>query len=1183
MKIKPLLILRLYQKHKRSLKIMKISSLILFICVFQISAMDVASQEAKMNLKTGRTSVGELIHEIETQTSYLVVYSHDEIDPKTEVNVKSKSGKVKEILDNALAETNVSYVFDNDYIVLKSKDRKVDNTGSIVQTDNKKTDKITGIVIDQDGEPIIGATILVKGLSNGTVTDIDGQFSISASSGASITVSYIGYLPQEVKINGQKNLKITLREDNKMLGEVVVVGFGTQKKVNLTGSVSTVDSKAFEERPVSNAVQALQGMLPGLNISNAGNGGELNASKSINIRGTGTIGSASSGSPLILIDGMEGDLSTINPQDIENISVLKDAAASSIYGSRAPFGVILVTTKSGKKGRAVINYNNNFRYNTPVMLPKMANSWEFANYFNDANFNNSGSYVYDASHLQNIKDYIDGKFDSDNTMAINPSTGKWDTSKAYANVDWMDEYYKKWSPSQEHNLSVSGGAEKMTYYLSANFQGQSGFLRYGTDKHKRYTATGKFSVELTDHIKVDYSGRFARIDYNRATQMSDNVYGEILRRATPIVPVKDPNGYYVADSNFIESFLNGGRHTEQKDEIYQQVKLTLSPVKDWNIIGEINFKTMNNWIDEYTNIIYSHYAKNPEETYKAFLSPTTDNVYGYSYRSTFLNPNIYSNYKKTFNEKHNFSATAGFQYEDQRMRLLNARRNGIIVSDLPVLDLTSDNSVISINGNFNKWATTGFFGRINYDLDSRYLLEFNIRYDGSSRFRKDSRWVWSTSASLGWNIASEKFFESMSRTIDVLKPRISYGELPNQNTTSLYPTYQTIPTTVGGGLWIIDGNRPNTSGVPDLVSSLLTWEKVSTLNVGLDWSAFRNRLTGSFDYFVRSTKDMVGPGVELPGVLGASVPNTNNTNLKTYGWELQIGWRDQISDFSYGASVNLSDAQTKITKYPNPTGLLSKYLEGEVLGNIYGYTTIGIAKTDEEMNNHLATLTNGGQNSIGSNWRAGDIMYEDTNGDGKISNGAGTINDMGDLKKIGNSTPRYLLGINLNAAWKGLDMSMFWQGVLKRDYYPEPNPSGKSGDQNMVFWGVTQSGRFYSTAFKEHMDYFRPNEDNNLGQNLDAYYARPLFNTKNKVAQTRYLQDASYLRLKNLQLGYTFPSSLTRRFALEKLRIFVSGENLLTITDFTKTMDPETAGLGKRGGVVYPLSRTYSFGLSVNF
>ncbi len=1039
-----------------------------------------------------------------------------------------------------------------------------------IQAQNKS---VSGSVKDSEGHPLPGVTVVVKGTTTGTITDVDGVFALQVTPHAKILVfSFVGMKTQEIAIGNDNVFNISLEFSAIGLEEVVAVGFGTQKKINVTGAVATASAEDLEERPVANAVQALQGVIPGLNISNSGNGGELNATKSINIRGTGTIGAGSSGSPLVLIDGMEGDINTINPQDIENISVLKDAASSSIYGSRAPFGVILVTTKKGKAGKSRINYNNNFRFNTPVLLPDMQTSWEFVNYFDDASFNTSNSHLFTEEYKQLVyKTYIGELNPTD--VASPASSGKWNYDYPYGNVDWLKEYYKKWSPSQEHNFSISGGREGLTYYVSSNYMAQEGFMRYGTENYDRYSLTGKLSAKLSEKMKIDYSNRFIRADYARPTAMSSDFYNHILRRARPVRPIKDPNGYYMSDINYAQTMEEGGRQKEQNDRLTQQVRATLTPFKDWNIIGEMNVTTRNNWTHWDQQIVYSHYADDPEKTYKALTSPNNEQVYEYSYKSTFLNPNVYTNYSKTIKE-HTISGMLGFQAEQLKYRKMSAQRTDMTVNDLPVLDLTTNNENMSIMGQYQEWSTAGFFGRLNYDYKGKYLAEFNLRYDGTSRYRREQRWVWTPSASLGWNIAREDFWQSLVPDVGALKLRASYGQLANQNTTNWYPTYQTISTGTANGSWLVNGEKPNTASVPGLISQNLTWETIKTMNIGLDFGAFNNRLTGAFDYFQRKTENMVGPGIELPVTLGTSVPKTNNTDLKTFGWELEVQWRNKVRDFSYGVRLNISDSQTRILTYGNPTRSLSKYREGELIGDIYGYTTIGIAKTDEEMNDHLASLPEGGQSALGSNWVAGDIMYADINGDGKIDNGSNTMDDMGDLKKLGNKTPRFRTGITLDAAWKGFDMRMFWQGVLKRDFDP--------GESSMVFWGVVNN-QWWSTAFTDHLDYFRDDADHPLGQNIDSYYPRPLFNRKNQKAQTRYLQDASYMRLKNLQIGYTLPQMWVRKIALENVRLYVSGENLLTFTGLSKTMDPETAGIGKQGGTVYPLSRTYSFGLSINF
>lgn len=862
------------------------------------------------------------------------------------------------------------------------------------------TIKVKGVVNDAMG-PVIGASIVEKGnTGNGTITDIDGNFSLNVSSNSTLIVSFVGYKAQEIPVAGKTFFTIDLKEDNEMLEEVVVVGFATQKKVNLTGSVGTATAKDIEARPVANAVQALQGVIPGLNISNSGNGGELNATKSIDVRGTGTVGkdasgnAFSSGSPLILIDGMEGDLNSINPQDIESISVLKDAAASSIYGSRAPFGVVLVTTKSGKSGRAQINYNMNMRYSTPIKMPDMANSYEFVNLFDDAEYNGSGKHLYTDEYRQFVYDFMTGK--SDDYIWGNGSGGKWNYDYSANNVNWLKEYYRNTAPSQEHNVSVSGGSDKMTYYLSANYMTQEGFMRYGTEDYDRYTITAKISAQLTKALKVDYSNRWVRTDYERPTYMNDDFYNHILRRARPVRAVYDPNGYLMSDINYIGVMRDGGRHNEQKDAMAQQLKITVTPLKNWNIIGEMNIKTDNNWNHWEQFVVYSHYKDNPENTYTALTSANKDQVSEYSLKTTYLNPTVYSNYNFSLKEKHNFTVLGGFQAEIMKYRDMEGARTGLVTTDLPVLNLTTDADSYTLKGLYKNWKNAGFFGRINYDYNGKYLVEGNLRYDGSSRFRRGNRWILTPSFSLGWNVARENFWEKLADVVEVFKLRVSYGELANQNTTSWYPTYQTLGVTTNGGKWLQNGALTSVASVPGLISTSLSWEKIKNTNIGFDFGALNNRLTGSFDYFWRKTKNMVGPGVELPAILGATVPSTNNTDLTTFGWELSIGWRDKVGELGYGVKLNISDNQTRIDKYPNPTNSLSKYMAGELTGDIYGYTTIGIAKTQEEMDAHIASLPKGGQTAIGSKWEAGDIMYADINGDGKIDNGSNTLDDMGE-------------------------------------------------------------------------------------------------------------------------------------------------------------------------------------------
>ena len=1036
---------------------------------------------------------------------------------------------------------------------------------------------IRGVVLDKaTDDPIIGASIFVEGNTHiGTITDIDGKFSLKAPRNSVISASYIGYITQKIKVTKDgESITIKLAEDSKLLDEVVVVGFGTQKKENLTGAVGIATAKEIQDRPVMLASQALQGLVPGLNISQ--NSGSLEARAAINIRGRGTIGDGSSGEPLILIDGVEGDINALNPQDIDNISVLKDAASSSIYGAKAPFGVILVTTKKGSEGKTKVNYNNSFRWNAPIRMPKMMDSYAFALYFNAANTNGNATPHFSEEQLQRILDYQQGKITTE-TIASPNNPNVWEEGfdgGGNANYDYYKEFYRSSAFSQEHNLSFSGGTNKISYYTSFNVLDQGGMMKLDQDKYNRYGGTVKLSFELADWAKFNYNNRFVREKHRRPAHLTNNFYGSVGRQGWPMLPKYDPNGYVL--NQWILRLEDGGSDRLESDNIYQQVQFVLEPIKNWVTHAEA-FYSINDAQKHWdTKKTYVH-----DVAGNAFPYDKSSSVHEDEFKSNQFSLNIYSDYSFSIAEKHNFKAMVGTQYQSTKHTRFGLDRVGLLAPNLPEIDLTSgqddDGNPVtpSVTGNRGRYVTQGYFGRINYDYKGRYLAEVNLRYDGSSRFRSGDRWVLSPSFSLGWNIAHENFWESLRDVVGTLKLRGSYGQLANQNTSSWYPTYSSMGIGISSGSWLIGGMKPNTAWAPGtLVNMNLSWEKVRTTNIGLDFGMLSNRLTGSFDYFIRETRDMLGPAPERPAILGVGVPKANNTDLKDYGFELQIGWQDMLSNgFSYGAKFLLSDYQTKITKYPNITGNLGSYYKGRKMGEIWGYETVGIAKSQEEMDNHLASLPNGGQNAIGSNWGVGDIMYKDINGDGKIDNGNNTLSDHGDLKKIGNSTPRFQFGFDLNAAWKGFDFRAFFQGVMKRDIW----------QGSYYFWGAGDGGIWHSTALKEHQDYFRNDPDSPMGMNINSYYPRPLFgNGKNQQTQTKYLLDGSYIRLKNVQLGYTIPSHLTQKIGVSNLRVYFSGENLWTGTSLTKIFDPETV-TGGSGGSVYPLSKVFSVGFSVNF
>ena len=1023
----------------------------------------------------------------------------------------------------------------------------------------------TGVVKDGNGEPVIGASVFVKGTRNGAVTDLDGRFSLTGvKRGSALHISYVGYNDKDVVWDGSA-LNVILTDNERSLNEVVVVGFGTQKKANLTGAVATIDAKNLVSRPVNSAVDAMQGMIPGMNFSIGSGGGALNSNTRYNIRGTGTIGAGSSVAPLVLIDGMEGDLNAINPQDIDNISVLKDAASSSIYGSRAAGGVILVTTKSGKAGKTTVNYNNNFRFNSPENMPHQLDSYNWALYMNAASINAGSGTWFSDNKLADIK-----KAQSDPTMRtmFANAQGRWEIWDAndllpIANHDWLRTCFGN-GFSQEHNVSVNGGTDRVHYYFSGNFLNRRGLLKYGTDKRNRYTITSKVDAQITNWAKLTYNMRFARTDYNQPT-MLDDLYYHNMCRYWPIIPVYDPNGHFVVTGSNPGDLVNGGDTREQTDVNSHQLSLQLTPLNGLVINAEFNYSitNYNQHVDWQTT-----YGYDVNKVPYVFNNPNNA-VKEYARKTNYFNPNIYADYSFTLANDHHFKVMAGYQSEELHQRWIQGQQSGII-ANLPTLHTTATNP--SVDGKYDEWATIGVFGRLNYDYQGRYLVEGNLRYDGTSRFLKDNRWVWSPSFSLGWNIARENFWKPIEQYINLLKFRFSWGKLGNQNTDSWYPFYSTVGYSNQAGTWLVGGKKQNISSMPALVSSTLTWEKNRTINYGVDWGAFNNRLTGSFELFSRKTYDMVGPAPELPAILGTDAPKVNNLDMTSRGFDLQISWRDRIKDFNYGVILTMTDGRVKIDKYPNPSKTLSMYYKGAYLGDIWGYTTVGIAKTDEEMAEHLKKAD---QSAIGSNWAAGDIMYADLDGDGKVNGGEGTADKSGDRRIIGNSTPRYNFGLNLTAAWKGFDLKVFFQGTLKRDYAP--------GASDAVFWGACGIGKWQATGFKQHLDFFRSDPNDPLGQNLDSYYPRANWNGgRNNQTQTKYLQNAAYCRLKNLTIGYTIPQNITRRFYVQNLRVFFSAENLFTITSFTKLGDPEIIDASGWGfSKAYPLTRNFAFGLSV--
>lgn len=1042
--------------------------------------------------------------------------------------------------------------------------------------------RITGKVVDISNETIIGAIIQVKGTDSRTITDVKGNFSVtSPSATATLVVSYMGMQKQEIKI-GEHTTGITviLKEDSKLLNEVVVVGFGTQKKINATGAVKTIDAKVLESRPISNAIQGLQGLIAGVNISND-NGGGLGQSMNINIRGIGSIGEGSVSSPLIMIDGIEGDLSTINPSDIENISVLKDAAAASIYGSRAPFGVILVTTKSGVAQKTQFTYTGNVRVSTPISVPKPVDSYTYALMVNDAYTNSGGNPQFSSSFLEKIQKYQRGElpYGIDKVEGLND--WGWN-QRSYGNSNWYDIHLNDFTYSQEHNLSARGGNSTTNYFISANYLDQNGLFTFANEKYDRLTVSGKFNIKLTNKLTLNWSSRLVNTTNDKPTALN-NLFFHNLGRRSPLMPEYMPNGDYNKES-LIPSLLNGGRNMVKNKLFYNQAQFTYEPLKKWKIYLDLGSRIeKSNDTRQFNKISYM--LPDGTQNYFAVLEGVVDKPKvnpdgsfarqpnaGVSYYEranggvNYFNTSFRSDYEIKV-DQHNLKFLVGMQTEYFYSEKVRVSSDNIASDETPFLpDGAGSNQQMSERK--GEWANLGIFGRINYNYADRYMLELNLRKDAASRFPSNQRWGQFPSISAGWNIAQEKFWEKLyEKGFEMVKFRGSYGVLGNQNTTSFYQYYQKMST--GPGDYIIGGAKTTFLPGPEPFSTSLTWEKIETIDVGIDIGILSNRLSATFDVYQRNSRDMIGPSKSLPSIYGAIVPKTNNAELKTNGWEAEISWRDRIGkDISYFATATLSDNQTVVTKYDSPDGALNGYFIGKNPGDIWGYQVQGIAKSDKEMEDWLSHVS---QSTLGKNWGGGDIMYKDIDGSGSVNNGGNSTYDHGDLTVIGNSTPRYAFGLNLGMTWKFIDFSMFIQGIGKRDLY---------FTNSATFFGF--AGEWQRSLYYDHLDYFRYAGEP-LGANMDSYYGRLRTDQNNIQVCDRFVQNGAYVRLKNLQIGISLPKTATLSKYIQKARFYVSGENLLTFTKL-RIYDPEAVGSvsGEYGaGKTYPMYQVFSAGVEI--
>lgn len=1138
------------------LKIMNLGAVIISLICFQIPAYALSQQ---INLRTKEESLKSVLTEIRKQSGYQLLYNASILKNANPVTVAIQNQNLDKALSLIFAGQPFQYQIDDKTILIKTSPEK----NLSLQL---KQITVSGIITDKNKQPLPGVSILEKGTKNGTSTDENGNFSLRVDNvAATVIINLMGYVSQEVSASTTP-LKIVLAENQEALQEVVVVGFGTQKKENLTGAVASVDAKKLANRPVANLGQGLQGLVPNLTITSAN--GKPGTGSSFNVRGVGSIDQGAA-TPLILVDGVQRDPNTIDPSDVESVTVLKDAAASAIYGGRAAYGVILIQTKNPINQKPQISYSGEYTTSHPTKMAKYINSIDYVRMHREANRNGqdggttateifteedsirTAAYFYDPAN--NLPVYVD---------PANPAKYRY-----VGNTDWIKEQYPDWAPMQRHNVSLQGGTGSTSVLASLGYLGQDGLFKAADQKYQRLNPTLKVNSKVADWITLKGNFAMTHISDNEAAGVNTGgtSTGWISGDLRPVMPVRHPDGNFAGQGSFTNPFavaLQNGRRKTYSNDIWLTGGVELRP---------IDHITVN---ADYTWNAYSYFNQNHQIPFKeygvegillgTFPWTTPSSVTEITDNNNYFALNAFATYENTFAEKHYFKAMVGINREKSHYKRMQVFANNLVDPTLPAINLNNDPRP-SITGAENEWALFGTVFRLNYIYNNKYLIEVNGRYDGSSRFSSDNRYVFTPSVSAGWRISEESFMKGTKSVLSDLKLRASYGELPNQgfrqdqlySTTNFYPYLPTMP--ISNSLGYIFGNQTGVGvSSPNLVSTNFTWEKSATTNIGIDFGFLNNRLSGTFDIYERKTRDMLIDGIPLPTVLGTTAPKQNAGLLVTKGWELSLNWNDRVGDdFSYDVMLSLSDNKATLTKFPlNPSKVFTsdQWYEGRQSGEIWGFETGGFYTSQDEIDSapNQAQIWNG-------TWRPGDIRYVDLNGDNKIDYGTNTVASPGDQKIIGNTTPRYAIGLNIGLNYKNFDFTTFLQGIGKRDAWID----------NSALWGFTSE---WNVPFVYATDYWTP-------ENQQAYFPRLRFgNGGNSKIQTDYLQDASYLRVKQITLGYSLPKTLIQKAKLNRVRVYITAQNLFTFTSLFEAFDPEVLNFQDA-----PQMKSVAFGLQLGF
>ncbi|WP_374163222.1 SusC/RagA family TonB-linked outer membrane protein [Arcticibacter sp. MXS-1] len=1182
---------------KHLLLTQKAIRLILFIiCPLLLAPRSVSGvpayvSSARINISFRNERLIAAVQKLEIKSKAEFAY-----DPKVLEAEKSVTGEL--VFSNERLDVILSALLKNSSLTYKEeRDGVITIFKAPALKQKQEPGRITGTIKDEKGDPLPGASIRIEELKLGAVSDINGKFVLSVKEGTyTLLVSYISYEPLKVAGNRVKSgetlhLPLTMKPAAGSLNEVVVVGYGTQKRENLTGAVDQVTSEVFANRPVANATQGLQGFLPNLNIVPLD--GKPIQSPTMNIRGTTSIGQG--GNALVLIDGVEGDPSRINPNDIESVSILKDAASAAIYGARAAFGVVLITTKAPSKDRITINYSFNQAIKRPTTLPDfVTNGYQFASMFNEA-WSAWNDYSQTPQNVNKTVKFSQAYLEEFKRRNENPGLPKTEVNDAgeyvyYENTDWYKLLYKDHNSAMDHNLSFSGSTGKADFYISGRLYDQSGLFRYNSDDYKSYNLRAKGSIQALPWLRVSNNADYSSISYFNPINVGEGggIWRNIADEGHTMAPLFNPDGTLTYSAAYTVGDLWYGKNGIDMDKrvFRNTTSFATQFIKNQlRVKGDFTFQNTDN--DDERRRIQVPYSRKPGVI--EYLGATTNDLQVTNRTTQYMATNIYGEYEPKIGESHYVKVLAGFNNEQSTYKGLRVMRNGIF-ENAKDLNLALGQS-IETGGGWDQWVVRGGFYRINYGFKDRYLLELNGRYDGSSKFPSEQRWAFFPSVSAGWRLSKEPFWKIAPAVISDLKIRASWGSLGNGSIDS-YMYQEKFSITQSER--IMNGSRPQKTQQPNVLPAGLTWETSTTQNLGIDLALLSNKLTFTADAYIRKTTDMFTKGLSLPAVFGTKVPEGNYADLKTKGWEASLTWRDQFtlgsSPFHYDVRLTMADYTAKIMKYNNPEMRLDDYYVGQTLGEIWGFETEGFFKTKEEADAYrqaqiLYKASTSGQ------LLPGDIKFRDLNNDGVINEGDKTVSSPGDRKIIGNTTPRYTYGINLGADWKNFSLFAFFQGVGKRDWYP--------GAEAGIFWGQYnrpynkipswQLGKIWS---EENPDSYLPRYRGYVAQNGSGEL---------RQNQTRYLQNAAYIRLKNVQLGYTLPASLAKKAHISNIRLFVTGENLWSWSPLYKlTRDLDVENLGRSDVVTnppdptkkdpndnnsgngnnYPILKSISFGLS---